>query len=319
MVVMRACKTGNTLGFIAAALMLLTCAVHAAPPDHAARAGASLDFVASPYADFLFYLLHRDNANFPDLRASVPIDDVKELNTGELLPAYAMVSDIRSYADLYKLAYTYDNSAALVAALKQGEAHFPTFLAYWQQHVEPREQQTITVWKAEEVKARHVERLEELTRLRFPYATVKVAVIALGPLGGNMQNPPIMFATMKDSSLPAVIGYDGTHMMLSGHADDWKQRKHAAQAINLIYAHGGTSYDIEEALCLLMQSKLPQAYGAGSDHSPSDVGDTARRMLLRAMEHDWDRYRSDASMNAMDFAIDETIRTFSASGVATLP
>jgi hypothetical protein len=155
--------------------------------------------------------------------------------------------------------------------------------------------------------------------LRFPYSTVKVAVIALGPLGGNMQNPPIMFATMKDASLPAVVGYDGTHMMLSGHADDWKKRKKAAQAINLIYAHGGTSYDIEEALCLLMQAKLPAIYGMGADRSAADAGDTPRRVLLRAMERDWDRYRGDASINAVDFAIDETIRTFGTTGVATLP
>lgn len=315
---MRARKAGHTLGFLAAVLMLAAGAVHAAPPD-VSRTAPSLDFVASPYADFLFYLLHRDNANFPDLRASVPLDDVKELNTGAFLPGYALVSDIRSYADLYRLAYTYDNSAALVAALKQGEAHFPAFMAYWRREVEPREQETIAAWKIEEAKSRNVARLEDLTRLRFPYATVKVAVIALGPLGGNLQNPPIMFATMKDASLPAVVGYDGTHMMLSGHADDWKKHKKAAQAINLIYAHGGTSYDIEEALCLLMQAKLPATYGAGADHSPVDSGDTPRRVLLRAMERDWDRYRGDTAMNAMDFAIDETIRTFGAAGVATLP
>jgi hypothetical protein len=316
---MRARNAGHTLGFLAAVLMLAGGAVHAAPSPDVSRNAPSLDFVASPYADFLFYLLHRDNANFPDLRASVPLDDVKELNTGAFLPGYALVSDIRSYADLYRLAYTYDNSAALVAALKQGEAHFPTFMAYWRREVEPREQETIAAWKIEETRSRNVARLEDLTRLRFPYATVKVAVIALGPLGGNLQNPPIMFATMKDASLPAVVGYDGTHMMLSGHADDWKKHKKAAQAITLIYAHGGTSYDIEEALCLLMQAKLPATYGADADHSSVDSGDTPRRVLLRAMERDWDRYRGDTSMNAMDFAIDETIRTFGASGVATVP
>jgi hypothetical protein len=316
---MRARKAQRTLGFLVAVLMLIVGAVHASPSTDATRTAPTLEFVASPYADFLFYLLHRDNANFPDLRASVPLDDVKELNTGAFLPAYAMVSDIRSYADLYRLAYTYDNSAALVAALKQGESHFPAFMAYWRRNVEPREQETIAAWKAEEAKARNVERLEGLTRLRFPYSTVKVAVIALGPLGGNMQNPPIMFATMKDASLPAVVGYDGTHMMLSGHADDWKKRHKASQAINLIYAHGGTAYDIEEALCLLMQAKLPATYGTGAGQSPADIGDTPRRVLLRAMERDWDRYRADPSMNATDFAIDETIRTFGATGVATLP
>ena len=316
---MRARKAGNTLGFLVAVLILVGGAVHAAPSPDASRTAPSLDFIASPYADFLFYLLHRENANFPDLRAAVPIDDVKELNTGSFLPGYAMVSDIRSYADLYRLAYTYDDSTAIVAALKQGEAHFPAFMAYWQRNVEPKERETIAAWKAEEAKARNVERLEDLTRLRFPYSTVKVAVIALGPLGGNLQNPPIMFATMKDASLPAVVGYDGTHMMLSGHADDWKKRRNATQAINLIYAHGGTSYDIEEALCLLMQSKLPATYGLGAEHSPYDGGDTPRRVLLRAMERDWDHYRADTSMNAMDFAIDETLRTFGATGVAALP
>ncbi|AIF46625.1 hypothetical protein [Dyella japonica] len=308
-------KQGRFARIAAMAVLLLAgTALHAGTPEHADPSGARLDFVASPYADFLSYLLHRDNAGFPDLRASVPLDNVKELNTGSFLPAYAMASDVRSYADLYKLAYTYDESAVLITTLKQGEPHFQRFMAYWQQHVEPTEQATIQAWKTEEAKGRHVQRLEELTRMRFPYAAVKVAVIALGPPDRTIENPPIMFATMKDASLPAVVGYEGTHMMMSGRAADWKKRRNASKAIELISARGGTSYDIEEALCLLMQSKLPEAYAA--EVPASDAGDTPRRVLLRAMERDWSRYRADTSMNAADFAIAETIRTFGAGNVA---
>ena len=298
------------------ACFLLLASSLAAPSAHAGNNGATLDFVASPYADFLAYLLRRENANFPDLRASVPLDGIKELNTGSFLPAYAMVSDVHSYADLYKLAYTYDDSAVLINTLKQSEPHFPNFMAYWRQHVEPTEQATIAAWKAEEAKTHHVDRLEQLTRMRFPYASVKVAVIALGPLGQNMESPPIIFATTKDADLSAVIGYEGTHMIMSSRADGWRKRHNATKAIDAISARGGTSYDIEEALCLLMQSKLPGSYGAGHDVSVSDSGDTPRRVLLRAMERDWDRYQANASMTAADFAIDETLRTFGSGNVA---
>lgn len=309
-------KQGFVLRAALTALWMLGTAAHAAPATTSGHDRAALEFVASPYADFLFYLLHRDNANFPDLRASVPLDGVKELNTGMFLPAYVMASDVRSYDDLYKLAYTYDDSAVLVTTLRQGEPRFKSFMTYWQQHVEPVEQATIVAWKAEEAKSHNVERLEQLTRLRFPYASVKVAVIALGPLGKNMENPPIMFATMKDADLSAVVGYEGTHMMMNQRDGGWKKRRNAARAIDAISAHGGTSYDIEEALCLLMQSKLPASYGEGHQIAASDAGDTPRRVLLRAMERDWNRYRNDASMNAADFAIDETLRTFGAGNVA---
>jgi hypothetical protein len=307
-------KVCKAFPFVMAALMLLGSAAQAATPPHNEP---TLDFVASPYADFLFYLLHRDNANFPDLRASVPLDGVKELNTGSFLPAYAVASDVSSYAGLYKLAYSYDESAVLIDTLKQSEPHFHTFMTYWQQRIEPKEQATIAAWAAEEARSHHVQHLEALTRMRFPYSSVKVAVIALGPLGRNIENPPIMFATMKDASLPAVVGYEGTHMMMSGRSDDWKKRKDATRAISVISARGGTAYDIEEALCLLMQSKLPAAYGNAA-YPANDAGDTPRRVLLRAMERDWDRYRADSSMTAADFAIDEAIRTFD-SNVAASP
>ncbi|PXV53168.1 hypothetical protein SAMN04487785_12111 [Dyella jiangningensis] len=316
---MESSKVRSSRWIAIAACLLLSAFVGAMPAAHAGENAVRLDFEASPYADFLFYLLHRDNRNFPDLRASVPMDDVKTLNTGAFLPAYAMASDVRSYADLYKLAYTYDDSKVLIDTLKQGEWHFPAFMTYWRQQMEPREQATIASWKAEEAKGRHVERLEALTRMRFSYASVKVAVIALGPLGTNMQNPPIMFATMQDANLPAVIGYEGTHMMMSAHNADWKRRKNASQAIALISARGGTAYDIEEALSLLMAAKLPASYDEASDLPSHDEGDTPRRELLRAMERDWDRYHANTSMTAADFAIDETLRTFGAGGVAKNP
>ncbi|WP_109123518.1 hypothetical protein [Dyella sp. C11] len=206
----------------------------------------------------------------------------------------------------------------LINTLKLGEPRFGDFMSYWRQHVEPREQSTIAAWTAEEARSHHVRHLEDLARMPFPYSSVKVAVIGLGPLGNNMDNPPIMFATMKDASLPAVVGYEGMHMMMSGRNGDWKKRRNATQAINLISARGGTAYDIEEALCLLMQSKLPATYG-DSSVAASDAGDTPRRVLLRAMERDWDAYRANASINAADFAIDEAIRTFGSGGVAALP
>ena len=63
-------------------------------------------------------------------------------------------------------------------------------------------------------------------------------------------------------SLARVIGHEGTHMIVGPKAADWENGKNADQARQLMSAHGGSDYDIEEALCLLMQAKLSTLSGA---------------------------------------------------------
>jgi len=51
-------------------------------------------------------------------------------------------------------------------------------------------------------------------------------------------------------------------MIVGPKAADWENGKNADQARQLMSAHGGSDYDIEEARCLLMQAKLSILSGA---------------------------------------------------------
>jgi hypothetical protein len=77
-------------------------------------------------------------------------------------------------------------------------------------------------------------------------------------------------------------------------------------------SHGGTEYDIEEALCLLMQVKLSQQFaGTAADYRASArLAPSPRRTLLIELENDWPSYASSGSGDAADFVIAETIKTF---------
>ncbi|RDI97915.1 hypothetical protein DVT68_12505 [Dyella solisilvae] len=290
----------------------------AQPAVHASGSKVTLDFVASPYADFLFYLLHRDITAFPQLKSAAPLQDVAPLTSGALLPGYVFASNAKSYNDLYRVAYSYENSAALVRALKQGQSHYAAFETFWRNQISPKEQATIDAWRAQQAQGDVMERLEKLARMPFPYGSLRVAVIGLGPLGHSIQNPPTLFATLDGASLPSVVGYEGTRMMLDAKGGNWRQGANAARAIRLVTAHGGSDYDLEEAVCLLMQTKLTQAYGARPSRDDSALANTPRLELLRAMERDWAQYEGASSLNVADFAVGEAIKTFGGEPVAEL-
>jgi hypothetical protein len=110
-----------------------------------------------------------------------------------------------------------------------------------------------------------------------------------------------------------AIGHEGTHMMLAQREQDWKKRKHGDEAVRLITANGGTDYDVEEALCLLMQAKLSIAYGATPKNylSSEDFTEASpKRTLLLTLERDWPRYLASSDTNIADFLIAETIKAF---------
>jgi hypothetical protein len=106
-------------------------------------------------------------------------------------------------------------------------------------------------------------------------------------------------------------------MMLGPKGADWKKRKNGDEAIRLMTANGGGDYDVEEALCLLMQAKLSIASGVTpSDYLSSTTYTevTPRRKLLLTLERDWTTYLASSGTNIADFLIAETIKTFGKDG-----
>lgn len=275
----------------------------------------AITYQKSSYSDFLFYLFYRSTGAFPELKNAVPLGDIAPLDDGSFLPIDAAVSGIADYSALYKLASTYDAHVLLTEMLQKGEPHYPAFLSFWQEHIAPSEERTITAWRKQGDDWSPVSHLEQMERLRFPFSSIKIDIFALDPQGSSMQGPPTIFTTTRVPSLAWAIGHEGTHMMLGPKGADWKKRKRADEAIRLMVASGGSDYDVEEALCLLMQAKMSIAFGATPKDYLSSKDFTAvspRRTLLLALEHDWPSYLSSPDTNIADYLIAETIKTVGA-------
>jgi hypothetical protein len=77
-------------------------------------------------------------------------------------------------------------------------------------------------------------------------------------------------------------------------------------------ARGGSEYDVEEVMCLLMQVKLSQAFdGTPANYSESStLHASLRRDLLARFERDWPEYRQSSKEDAADFVIREALETF---------
>ena len=270
-------------------------------------------YVKSPYADFLFYLFYRSTGQFPGLKSDVPLDDIAPLQDDFFLPNDAAASGITTYAELYKLASTYDARVLLTQELQKGEPHYAPFFSFWQKRIAPTEEEAISTWRKQDAEWPPIAHLEQLERLKFPFSSIKIAAVALNPQANSMQGPPTIFTSIQVPSLAWTIGHEGTHMMLGPRGADWKKRKHGDEAIRLVIANGGSDYGVEEALCLLMQAKLSIAYG----ETPKDylssrdfTEPSSRRTLLLALERDWPSYLTSPDTNIADFLIAETIKTF---------
>lgn len=269
-------------------------------------------YAKSPFTDYLFYLLYRSTNDYPQLKSAVPLDGIAPFNGDSFLPQDATLSNVTRYDQLYALAEKHDHPDALKALLRQGEPHFAAFMAFWQAHIAPDEDRTISRWRKEERRWPPVAHLEAMERLKFPFTTMRMDVFALMPQGGSMQSPPTIFTTSDVDSLAWVIGHEGTHMMLE-KAADWTHRPRAAEASRLMRGAGGSDYAIEEALCLLMQAKMSIAAGLTRPDfltSRTMADSNPSKKLLLALERDWPDYLRDKSLNAADFLIDETIKTY---------
>lgn len=130
-----------------------------------------------------------------------------------------------------------------------------------------------------------------------------------------MQGPPTIFSTTDVPGLAWAFGHEGTHMMLE-KAADFTHRPGGAEAVRLMTNAGGSEYAVEEALCLLMQAKMSIAVGdTRPDFRTSTTiadGNPSKKLLI-ALERDWPAYLRDRKLDAADFLIQETIKTYGAS------
>jgi hypothetical protein len=280
-------------------------------PSAKATARFTITFAKSPYADFLFYLLFRNTGQYPDLATAVAITDIRPLDSSSFLPEDSIISGVANYGALYELATHHDEAAHLGDMLKRAEPRYPAFYSFWQQRVGPDEDKTATLWARQEVEWNPISHLEEMERLKFPFSSIQIDLLALGPQGSSMQGPPTIFTTLDVPSLAWAIGHEGTHMMVGPNGANWTARKSGDEAARLMRANGGSDYDVEEALCLLMQAKMSIASGAtAKDFRTSDrLKPSPRKTLLIALENDWEAYTKSPNINAADWLIAETLES----------
>lgn len=277
-------------------------------------ARVEVQFAKSPFADYLFYLLNRSTRDFPQLKTAVPLDGIPAVNQLTFAPEDAISSNISSYSQLYQMVASYDDHVRLTDIIKRGEPKYAAFEEFWKAKIAPEEDRHTAEWERQYVKWHPFERLQQLERIKFPFPWVNVDVIALDPSGSSMQgaHPTIFTVYSSIPDLAWVIGHEGTHMALGPKGANWTQRPGAAEAIRIVKARGGSEYDIEEALCLLMQVKLSQSFRGtpGSYSESSKLDASPRRELLARLERDWTKYRKNSKEDAADFVIREALQTF---------
>jgi hypothetical protein len=272
----------------------------------------TITFAKSPYADFLFYLLYRNTGPYPDLTTAVVMTDIPPLDSSSSLPEDSIISGVTNYDALYQLATHHDDPARLSDMLKKAEPRYPAFYSFWEQRIGPNEDQRAKAWAKQDSEWNPLAHLEQMERLKFPFSSIKIDLLALMPQASSMQGPPTIFTTLEVPSLAWAIGHEGTHMMVGPNGANWTARKGGDEAVRLMKAQGGSDYDVEEALCLLMQAKMSIAYGAtAKDFRSSDGREPSpRTTLLTALENDWDSYTKSPNINAADWLIAETLKTF---------
>ncbi len=301
-----------------------------------------VNFVLSPYADFLYYLFYRSEKWFP-LDSIVPMDSLPTIQSLVTLPEMAASSDIKEYSDLYKLFEAYRDSSNILHPillshdtmpipydtirylLKAGEKYFPAFLGYWEENIRPLEEKLINEWKNQLKDCSPFEKLQELERLPFPFDSIDVGCIALHLAGSGIPYPPGIYTMIfnKKATLPDlawIVGHEATHLVVGGYGGvDWKKHPLARKAIDLVVKNGGDSHDIEESLCLFMQVKLSQECGLTEKNLKiSDyLDDPVTKRICKGLEDNWEDYKSHPEKypTIIDFTLKTVISTFGSEGV----
>jgi len=275
-----------------------------------------LEFKAQPYADYVHYLLYRETAGFADLQSAVPIA-AAPLDHRIYFPDEVAATDVKDYRDLYKMAEQYDERAQLKAILTAGEPKFAAFTAYWRAKIAPAEQARIALWRREDRDWKPFVRLQQMERVPANFDRTIISVSALDPAASSNANarPPIIFtSTQSIPDLAWVIGHEGTHMVVGAKGANWQARPKAAEVLKLVGAKGGNFYDVEEALCLVMQVKLSQALGQTKpDYLVSTkLKPSITRSIAERMEANWPRYLS-GSGDVVDYMLDQALAALKAA------
>lgn len=305
------------------------------------RQAVEVRFVHSAIADYLLYLFHRGTGGgrFKGVATEFPLADVPVLeDTLVSLPGAAASAGVRRYEQLQPLLERYRTARERVVEIdtpqgprysilayslqlpdftvlddivRRGAPHYTRFEEYWAREIAPAERAKLAEWERQLETARPLEHLERLTRLRFPSPTLDIVAIGLHGSGSANTYPAAIYTGLGVRNVAWAVGHEGTHLVIDRYAGArWFDRPRAPEAIRRMESAGGHAYDIEEALCLLMQVKLSEAGGLtepGLRMSERLAEPSPKRRVLAALEQGWDAYLRRADTDIVDYMLDRTI------------
>jgi hypothetical protein len=302
-----------------------------------------LRFLKSPYGDFLFYLLYRQDHGYKGLARAVPLDDVPEADERPSLPEVATSRQVQFYQDLYPLLEPYRDAKkceevaevklpdgrtqprarrlcfgdgvpsyeAIFGWVKQGESRYPAFYEVWSKQIAPDEDRQLAAWRQQDERCHPMQKLQEMERLKFTEDHLDVGALALHDGGSALSWPAGVYSGPAAADLGWVLGGEGTRLLIG--PGGWRAHPLAARAVERVKKAGGEDGAIEDSLSLFMQVKLSRACGGSAD-----AGRGADRLkqspvkaaLVRSMEDRWPAYEASRSGTIIDFMLESAIAAF---------
>lgn len=290
-------------------------AVGAAVETNAPR----IDFISNPLADYLHLLMFRASkprlpafeapgfaeaptldqlVAVPELVAAAGLERYEEVEafvaeTFAALPA-------RRITQPRPLILSYGSEpptlATVLEVIRAGAPWFEAFQAYWRGGVAPAVEAQMDAWRAQDQANRPLSRLIEMQRLPLRADRLIVAAMPFHPAGSANYSPAGVYTGLfRTPDLGRVLGHEASHLLWSAAVGtDWTAHPLAASVKALADAK---DVDVEETMCLLMQTILSQEAGVQpAEYSvSSDLEAGPQRDLMTALEGGWSAYLADAA------------------------
>lgn len=196
----------------------------------------------------------------------------------------------------------------VIETLRAGASTYPAFEAYWRATVSPPVEAQIASWRSQVGSFDPLGQLTALHRLPFKGDALQVVAMPFHPAGSANWSPPAVYTRLfRRPDIGRVLGHESSHLLWSAAVGtDWKQNPRASA---VIWLAAEREVDLEEAMCLFMQTELSRVCGVtASDYRVSTdlADDPAPKALVERLEQAWPLFleRSDLWPTSIDFVLD---------------
>jgi hypothetical protein len=279
-------------------------------------AAPPLEFVHNPIADFLHLLffrsekkrfasfVHEGFADVPRLDQLVAVPEAVAsaglTHYDQVLPyleqQFSALPLLRIEGPEPKIL-SYSNAPpaldAIAAIIAAGSAFCEPFLRYWKANVEAQVVEQIAAWHRQDLEHKPLEKLLDFHKLSLRGNKLQVVAMPFHPAGSANYSPAAVYTSLfRNPDLGRVIGHEASHLLWSkAVGGDWKAHPRAADAERLAQPW---EVDVEEAVCLFMQTELSRACGIAEKTyriSNDITDDEGLKAYLAALEADWPLYQ----------------------------